>query len=68
MIIDTELINMRRYIHREIYDESEWVIGRADGPLSRKQIRVDYEVKSRNGRCKGERWLAESFNGSTTVT
>ena len=33
---------------REIYDEPEWVIGCADGPLSRKQIRVDYEVISRN--------------------
>ena len=51
----------------ENYDEPGWVIGRADGPLGRKQIRVDYEVKSRNGRCNGSVVWQRVPNGSTTV-
>ena len=42
---------MIQKILRELYDEPGWVIGHADGSLSRKQIRVDYGINSRNGRC-----------------
>ena len=55
-------------ILREIYDEPEWVIGCADGLFSRKQIRVDYEVRSRNGRCTGSVGWQRVPNGSTTAT
>ena len=34
---------------RELYDEPGWLIGHADGLLSRKQISVDCGIKSRSG-------------------
>ena len=55
-------------ILRELYDESGWVISHADGSLSSKQIRVDYGIKSRNGRCNASIDRQRVPNGSTMVT
>ena len=44
-----------------------WVIGHADGPLSGKQIRVDYGIKSRNSECNASVGWQRVSNGSPTV-
>ena len=58
---------MIQKILRELYDEPGWLIGHADGLLSRKQIRVDYGIKSRSGRCSASIGWQRVPNGSTMV-
>ena len=43
---------MIQKILRELYDVPGWVIGHVEGPLSGKQIRVNYGIKRRNAVCQ----------------
>ena len=58
---------MMQKILRELYDESGWIIGHVDRLLSGEQIRVEYEIKSRNGGCNVSVGWQRVPNGSTTV-
>ena len=58
---------MIQKILRELYDESGWVTGHTDGPLSGKQIRVNYRFKSRNDGCNASVVWQRVPGGSTTV-